>query len=63
MTHKVWIQRHELNGCRGRRVVEVGDCGELIQVVKPDHELRPGQTLEEVRDWYAALYGLRVVGS
>ncbi len=63
MTHKVWVQRHELNGCAGRRVVEVGDRGELIHVVKPDHELRPGQTLEQVRDWYADLHGLRVVGA
>lgn len=63
MSQKVWIRQDTLNGCPGRSVVEVGDRGELLRVVKPDHELLPGQTLEGVRDWYAALYDLTAVTS
>ncbi len=61
MSHKVWIQRHELGGCPGRRVIEVGDRGELVAVVKVDYELPAGRTLEDVRDSYAKIHGLAVV--
>lgn len=61
MSHKVWIRSDVLNGCAGRSVVEVGDRGELVAVIKADHELRPGQTLEQVRDWYADMYNLAAV--
>ncbi len=61
MSHKVWIRPDTLNGCPGRTVVHLDEGGRLVHVVKPDHELLPGQTLEQVRDWYAALHELRVV--
>ncbi len=61
MSHKVWIRQDTLNGCPGRSVVELGDGGELLRVVKPESELGPGQTLEQVRDWYADMYHLTAV--
>ncbi len=63
MSHKVWIQRTVLGGCAGRRVIEVGDRGELVKVLKVDHELRPGQSLEQVQDWFADLLGIPAVRS
>jgi hypothetical protein len=59
----VWIRSDVLNGCAGRSVVEVDDRDEVVRVVKVDHELAPDQTLEQVRDWYAELHDLTVVGA
>jgi hypothetical protein len=63
VTHKVWIRSDLLKGCPGRSVVEVGDEGELVQVVKLDYELGPGQTLQQVAEGYAGLRNLRLVTS
>ncbi len=61
MTHAVRIEDHVLRGCPARRVVEVGDEGELVQVVCLDYELRDGETLQRRADNYAALMSLPVV--
>ena len=61
MTHAVRIETHVLCGCPARRVVELGDDGELVQVVEVDYELRPGRTLADVAAGYAGLRNLRVV--
>ncbi len=70
MTHAVWIGDHVLRegGCSAKRVVEadVNDAGEVVevlQVVKLDYELGPGQTLRQVAEGYAGLRNLRVVTS
>ncbi len=46
---------------RACRVIEVGDRGELVKVLKVDHELPPDRTLEQVRDWFAELLGIPAV--
>ncbi len=61
MTHAVRIEPHVLNGCPANRVVEVGDHGELVQVVCLDYELRAGETLQRRADNYAALMSLQVI--
>ncbi len=61
MSRKLWIQRHVLGECAGRRVIEVGDRGELVKVLKVDHELPPDRTLGQVRDWFAELLGIPAV--
>lgn len=61
MTHAVRVERHVLAGLPADRVVELGDDGELVQVVQVDYELRPGRTLADVAAGYAGLRGLEVI--